>query len=72
MFDTKTKIIYYNLIIGYGENVYMVRRVNSNLAQVVEVQTPDLQIAKEVKTTAYNDINLKSWKDYDYVKTDTL
>lgn len=33
---------------------------------------PDLRIVKEVKTVAYNDINLKDWKNYDYVKTDTL
>ncbi len=72
MFDTKNPIIYYNQYIGNGENIYMVRRTNSNLAKVLEVQKPDLKVAKEVKTTAYNDINLKSWKDYDYVKTDTL
>ena len=72
MFDTKKPIIYYNQYIGNGENIYMVRRTNSNLAKVLEVQKPDLKVAKEVKTTAYNDINLKNWKDYDYVKTDTL
>lgn len=32
----------------------------------------DLKIAPIVKTTAYNDINLNAWKDYEYVKTDTL
>lgn len=72
MFDIKFSIIYYNSNIGNGDIIYMVRRTNSNLAKVLEVQTPDLKVAKEVKTTAYNDINLKSWKDYDYVKTDTL
>ena len=46
----------------------MARRTN---AKVVEVR-PDLQITKPVKTTAYNDIDLNSWKDYDFVKTDTL
>ena len=25
-----------------------------------------------VKTTAYSDINLKQWKNYEHVKTDTL
>lgn len=72
MFDIKFLIIYYNFVIGNGDIIYMVRRTNSNLAKVLEVQSPDLKVAKEVKTTAYNDINLKSWKDYDYVKTDTL
>ena len=27
---------------------------------------------RAIKTTAYSDINLKQWKNYDYVKTDTL
>jgi len=27
---------------------------------------------KAIKTTAYSDINLKNWRDYDHVKTDTL
>ena len=52
MFDTKNPIIYYNQYIGNGENIYMVRRTNSNLAKVLEVQKPDLKVAKEVKTTA--------------------
>ena len=47
----------------------MVRRTNTKL---VEVQQPDLKVAQEVKTVAYNDINLKNWKDYSYVMTDTL
>lgn len=46
----------------------MVRKTNTKLAEV----KPDLSIAKTVKTTAYNDINLNHWKEYDYVKTDTL
>ena len=25
-----------------------------------------------IKTTSYSDINLKAWRDYDHVKTDTL
>ena len=72
MFDIKSPRIYYNSIIGNGDIIYMVRRTNSNLAKVLEVQSPDLKVAKEVKTTAYNDINLKNWKDYSYVMTDTL
>ena len=27
---------------------------------------------REIKTTAYSDINLKQWKNYDHIKTDTL
>ena len=27
---------------------------------------------KSIKTTSYSDINLKAWRDYDHVKTDTL
>ena len=25
-----------------------------------------------IKTTSYSDINLKQWKNYDHIKTDTL
>ncbi len=46
----------------------MARKTNT---KVVELR-PDIAVAPKVKTTAYNDINLNSWKDYDYVKTDTL
>ena len=46
----------------------MVRRSNTKTAEI----KPDLQVTKPVKTTAYNDINLNEWKDYDFVKTDTL
>ena len=27
---------------------------------------------RAIKTTSYSDINLKAWRDYDHVKTDTL
>ena len=37
-----------------------------------KIQTPDLHVAPKVKTTAYSDINLKSWKDYAHVITDSL
>lgn len=35
---------------------------------------PDLKVVddKAIKTTAYSDINLKQWRDYSHVKTDTL
>ena len=46
----------------------MARRTNT---KIVEIR-PDIQVAPKVKTTAYNDINLNAWKEYDYVKTDTL
>lgn len=36
------------------------------------VERPDLKIVKPVKTTAYSDIDLNNWKDYDHVFTDTL
>lgn len=29
-------------------------------------------VSNPIKTTAYNDINLKNWKDYSHIKTDTL
>lgn len=37
-------------------------------------QRPDLKVVddKAIKTTAYSDINLKQWRDYSHVKTDTL
>ncbi len=40
----------------------------------VEPQKANLKVVQEntVKTTSYNDINLKKWKEYDHVKTDTL
>ena len=33
---------------------------------------PKLKIAQEVKTTSYNDINLKNWKAYSHVITNSL
>ena len=36
----------------------------------VEEKKADLKVANPIKTTTYNDINLKSWKDYPDVKTD--
>lgn len=33
---------------------------------------PDLKVAQEVKTTSYNDINLKNWKAYSHVITNSL
>lgn len=36
------------------------------------IERPDLKIVKPVKTTAYSDIDLNNWKDYDHVFTDTL
>ena len=38
----------------------------------VEEKKADLKVANPIKTTTYNDINLKSWKDYPDVKTDTF
>lgn len=37
-------------------------------------QKPDLKVVddKAIKTTAYSDINLKQWRNYSHVKTDTL
>ena len=46
----------------------MVRKTNT---KVVEYR-PDLAVAPQIKTTAYNDINLNAWQNYDYVMTDTL
>lgn len=40
----------------------------------VDVQQADLKVVatNPIKTTAYSDINLKKWKDYSHVKTDTF
>lgn len=40
----------------------------------VEQKNADLQVVQTnlIKTTAYSDINLKDWKAYNHVKTDTL
>lgn len=55
----------------------MVRyNTKSNLAsQKAEKHlVPDLKVVDTtaVKTTAYSDINLKKWRDYSHIKTDTL
>ena len=47
----------------------MARRTNT---KIVEKPIADLSVVPKIKTTAYNDINLNAWKEYDYVKTDTL
>lgn len=47
----------------------------SNLkTKLAPSQKPDLKVVddKAIKTTAYSDINLKQWRDYSHVKTDTL
>lgn len=48
-------------------------RANTKQTHVEEKQT-DLKVVQTnpIKTTAYNDINLKNWKDYPDVKTDTF
>lgn len=43
----------------------------SNLAKNIGLQTPHLQEVKPVKTTAYSDIDLNSWKDYSQIETGT-
>ncbi len=37
-----------------------------------KTERPNLKVAQEVKTTSYNDINLKNWKAYSHVITNTL
>lgn len=44
----------------------------SNLAKKVIEQKPQLQEVKPVKTTAYSDINLNAWRDYEHIETGTL
>ncbi len=48
-------------------------RANTKQTHVEEKKT-DLKVVQTnpIKTTAYNDINLKNWKDYPDVKTDTF
>ena len=48
-------------------------RANTKQTHVEEKKT-DLKVVQTnpIKTTAYNDINLKKWKDYPDVKTDTF
>ncbi|RAI15074.1 MAG: hypothetical protein DKM22_06205 [Candidatus Melainabacteria bacterium] len=46
----------------------------TNLKKQPQVQKANLKLVEEnaVKTTAYSDINLKQWRNYSHVKTDTL
>ena len=46
----------------------------SNLKEKKVVKNTALKVVDDnaVKTTAYSDINLKKWREYDHVKTDTL
>ena len=48
--------------------------VRSNLKVKKTTKTADLKVVKDsaVKSTSYSDINLKAWRDYDHIKTDTL
>ncbi len=45
-------------------------KLRTNLKQ--QVTKPDLRVANPIKTTNYNDINLKEWRNYSHIKTDTL
>lgn len=49
-------------------------QLKSNLAPKKVEKKAKLKLVDEkaIKTTAYSDINLKQWRDYDHVKTDTL
>lgn len=42
--------------------------------KLIPAKKADLKVVddKAIKTTAYSDINLKQWRSYDHVKTDTL
>lgn len=48
-------------------------RLKSNLAPKPQKKA-NLKLVddKAIKTTAYSDINLKQWRNYDHIKTDTL
>ena len=46
--------------------------VRSNLKEQKSSNNLKVVDNNAVKTTAYSDINLKRWQDYDYIKTDTL
>ncbi len=48
--------------------------VKSNLKEKKVQSKANLKVVDNnaVKTTAYSDINLKKWREYDHVKTDTL
>ena len=47
--------------------------VKSNLKEQKVIKKADLKVVDNnaVKTTAYSDINLKKWREYDHIKTDT-
>lgn len=49
-------------------------RLKSNLAPKPVEKKAKLKLVDDraIKTTAYSDINLKQWRNYDHVKTDTL
>lgn len=49
-------------------------QLKSNLTPKPIKKKADLKLVddKAIKTTAYSDINLKKWRDYSHVKTDTL
>ncbi len=46
----------------------------TNLKEKKSVSNAALKVVddRELKTTSYSDINLKKWRDYEHVKTDTL
>src|SRR5574344_564676 len=48
--------------------------LKSNLAPKKRQGKSNLKLVDDraIKTTAYSDINLKKWRDYEHVKTDTL
>lgn len=48
--------------------------LKTNIAPKPSKKKADLKLVddKAIKTTAYSDINLKNWRDYSHVKTDTL
>ena len=47
---------------------------NTNLAPKKVRKQAELKLvdSNAIKTTAYSDINLKKWRDYEHIKTDTL
>lgn len=55
--------------------IFMARpRLKTNLAPKTKGKKANLKLVDDnaVKTTAYSDINLKKWRDYDHIKTDTF
>lgn len=49
-------------------------QLKTNLAPKPTKKKANLKLVDDsaIKTTAYSDINLKKWRDYDHIKTDTL